>query len=180
MPTSTFKPTDKMRHDALQVRIEDQAVETFLTVHRALQECSDEVQQIVQELLEVVRDPETDPDDLAMVATTIREALFPSCHDGAPGLDLEELETEEAAGDPPAAAASAELDEQEAAFADRVRRVMEAKGLTQAALADAAGLNQPAVSMMLSRRCRPQRRTVHKIAAALGVPPEELWPAAAG
>jgi lambda repressor-like predicted transcriptional regulator len=30
--------------------------------------------------------------------------------------------------------------------------------------------------MILSRRCRPHQRTVGRIAAALGVEVEELWP----
>ena len=42
-------------------------------------------------------------------------------------------------------------------------------------LANASGVGQPAISMMLSRNCRPQKRTVIRIAAALGISPGELW-----
>ena len=35
---------------------------------------------------------------------------------------------------------------------------------------------QPAVSMMVNRTCYPQKRTVEKIASALSVEPEDLWP----
>ena len=147
-----------------------------IKIRHALKECSDEVRQIVEELLDVLDDPETDDDDHAMTLATIREALFPACYDGAPGVDLEALEAEEAAGDPAVAAILAELDAQEATFADRVERLMQQKGLTQTALAQAAGLNQPAISMMLSRQCRPQQRTVENVAKALGVSPETLWP----
>jgi transcriptional regulator with XRE-family HTH domain len=48
--------------------------------------------------------------------------------------------------------------------------------MTQAQLADKLGLGQPAISMMLQRNCRPQKRTVVRLADALGVAPEELWP----
>jgi transcriptional regulator with XRE-family HTH domain len=53
---------------------------------------------------------------------------------------------------------------------------MEAQGLSQAELAAKVGIGQPAVSMMLNRACRPQRKTVLRFAEALGVRPEELWP----
>jgi len=43
-------------------------------------------------------------------------------------------------------------------------------------LAEKIGVGQPAISMMLQRQCRPQKRTVMRIAEALGVSAEELWP----
>ena len=42
--------------------------------------------------------------------------------------------------------------------------------------AAAIGVGQPAISMVLTRNCRPQRRTVEKIAKALDVSAEEVWP----
>jgi len=45
------------------------------------------------------------------------------------------------------------------------------RGLTQAALAERIGVGQPAISMMLSRKCRPQRHTIEKLAAALQMAP---------
>src|SRR5690242_20119616 len=68
------------------------------------------------------------------------------------------------------------MDREEAVFAERLRELMEAKGMTQAELADKLGIGQPAISMMLNRACRPQRKTVIDIAQALEVPPEDLWP----
>jgi transcriptional regulator with XRE-family HTH domain len=53
---------------------------------------------------------------------------------------------------------------------------MESNGLTQAELAAKVGVGQPAISMMLNRSCRPQKKTVRRIATALGVTVEELWP----
>ena len=58
----------------------------------------------------------------------------------------------------------------------RVRKLMKVKGITQEDLANAAEITQPAVSNLLTRGCRPQRRTVEKFAGALGVNPSELWP----
>jgi transcriptional regulator with XRE-family HTH domain len=68
------------------------------------------------------------------------------------------------------------MDQEEASFADRLRSLMEKKGLTQEQLAAKVGVGQPAISMMLQRNCRPQRRTVLRLAEAFGVSPEELWP----
>jgi len=48
--------------------------------------------------------------------------------------------------------------------------------MTQEALAAKLGVGQPAISNMLNRQCRPQRRTVLRLAQALGISPEELWP----
>jgi transcriptional regulator with XRE-family HTH domain len=53
---------------------------------------------------------------------------------------------------------------------------MQAKKWTQEMLAEKAGVGQPAISNMLNRQCRPQRRTIQKFAAVLGVSPDELWP----
>ncbi len=55
---------------------------------------------------------------------------------------------------------------------------MEKRNLTQTALAGLVGLYQSAISVMLSRQCRPRRRTVAKLATALGVAPAGLCPAA--
>jgi transcriptional regulator with XRE-family HTH domain len=72
------------------------------------------------------------------------------------------------------------MNEEEADFAKRLRGLMEVKGLTQAQLATVVGIGQPAVSMMLNRACRPQKKTVLRFAEALGVAPEELWPGIQG
>ena len=68
------------------------------------------------------------------------------------------------------------MDRQEEHFADRVLALMRERDMTQAQLANACEIGQPAVSNLLSRRSRPQRRTVEKIARALGVATSEIWP----
>jgi transcriptional regulator with XRE-family HTH domain len=72
--------------------------------------------------------------------------------------------------------ASRRMADEEAAFAERLLTVMAEKSMSQVQLAAAVGVGQPAISMMLSRNCRPQRRTVEKLARALEVSPETLWP----
>jgi transcriptional regulator with XRE-family HTH domain len=52
---------------------------------------------------------------------------------------------------------------------------MERKNISQAELAKAIGVSQPAISLLLARKCRPQRRTVEKLAEALNVETRELW-----
>jgi transcriptional regulator with XRE-family HTH domain len=69
------------------------------------------------------------------------------------------------------------MDREEATFADRLRAVMQERGVTQEQLAERIGVGQSAIAMMLQRQCRPQRRTVSRMAEALEVPPDRLWPA---
>jgi DNA-binding XRE family transcriptional regulator len=70
----------------------------------------------------------------------------------------------------------AQMDQAEAVFAATLARLMAGRQLTQAQLAVQIGVGQSAISMLLKRRSRPQRRTLGKLAEALGVPVEELWP----
>ncbi|HEX8323484.1 MAG TPA: helix-turn-helix transcriptional regulator [Tepidisphaeraceae bacterium] len=70
----------------------------------------------------------------------------------------------------------ADLEGQERTFASKLDQLMKKHGMTQAELAEKTDVNQPAIANMLSRECRPQRRTIAKLAAAFGVEPEELWP----
>jgi lambda repressor-like predicted transcriptional regulator len=65
---------------------------------------------------------------------------------------------------------------EEGQFADRLRQLMADNGIKQEQLAKAIGVGQSAISMMLQRKCRPQKRTVRRLAQALGVAPDMLWP----
>ncbi|HJT76692.1 MAG TPA: helix-turn-helix transcriptional regulator [Gemmataceae bacterium] len=68
------------------------------------------------------------------------------------------------------------LEREEEVFVANLKRLMSERRLTQAELAERAGLSQPAISMMLARKYRPQRRTVRLLAQVLEVPERELWP----
>ena len=149
------------------------ASELFAQCFRAYLECSDHVQDVIRDMVNLVNDPETDEEIREAAHATITEALFPSFHDGSLGIDLEAWEKAECRTN---AALFRELDREEATFAERLARLMEEKGITQSQLASEIGVGQPAISMMLSRDCRPQRRTVEKIARVLNVSGEELWP----
>jgi DNA-binding XRE family transcriptional regulator len=74
----------------------------------------------------------------------------------------------------------ARMDQEEAQFAERLSRLLAERQMTQAELARRIGVGQSAVSMLLSRKCRPQPRTLGKMAEALGVAVEDLWPGQVG
>jgi len=140
----------------------------------ALMECSDVVQGVVHDMVEIMVDPEADDEDKEMAKATFLEALFPVSHNGSLGADLEELEEEHrngAIGD-----LIDEMDTEEFSFGEKVKVALVDRGMTQQQLAAAIGVGQPAVSMMLNREARPQLRTVKKIAEALQLSHEDLWP----
>lgn len=148
------------------------AVRQFASVMRAFKECSDAVQKGIIDMVDIVNDPTADADDKDMALRTIKEALFPQ-HRGA---DVDLFETER--GTPDELDAIQQLANEEQNFADRVSALMAQRGLTQKDLAELSGVGQPAISMMLRRNCRPQQKTVQRIAEALGVAKELLWPSA--
>lgn len=143
---------------------------------QAYLECSDAVQEVVTDMFAIISDTEVDADDREMAIMTLLEALFPSSHNGSLGGDLEELDTANREYCPNFAAVSSEMDQEEATFGDRVQKLLSEKNMTQSDLAKAIGVNQSAISMLLNRGARPQRRTVARIAEALRVSPESLWP----
>jgi lambda repressor-like predicted transcriptional regulator len=152
----------------------------FAQVFQAYMECSDEIQEVVRDMVAIVNDPEATENDRTMACSTIAESLFPYRHAGHLGIDLEKAERLEAESSKEFEEARDSMDIEEAHFADRVKAILEARGMAQADLAEACEIGQPAVSNLLSRQSRPQRRTVEKIAKALGVSPDEIWPAREG
>ena len=100
---------------------------------------------------------------------TISQILFPDS--GDPEDDL----VGDAVEDSPAPQ-RVSTNSMEDVFIERVRDLMERKCVTQKDLAAKIGCTQPAISQMLNRRCRPQKQTILKIAAALGVDAQDLWP----
>jgi transcriptional regulator with XRE-family HTH domain len=119
----------------------------------AIAECSDEVRDVVLRMVNVVESPEATPADRQHALATIAEVL--------------RLEPNEEDGQAPS---------QQAAFADRLRELMMEQCVTQQELAQRIGCSQPAVSQMVNRNCRPQKKTILKLAEALNVHPQELWP----
>ena len=143
---------------------------------RAYLECSGEVQSEIRDLLDVLNDPETDEDDRDMTLSTLADALFPNPYDGKLGMDLEESERLGVSQSEEMRHAVEEMDREEGTFAQRLGEFMDEKGMTQTTLAEQLGIGQSAISNMLHRQCRPQRRTVIRLAEALGVSPGDPWP----
>ena len=119
----------------------------------AIAECSDEVRDVVLRMVNVVESSQATPADrqhaLATIADVLR--LKPDNED-------------------------AQAPSQQAAFADRLRDLMTERCVTQQELAQRIGCSQPAISQMLNRNCRPQKKTILRLAQALDVLPQELWP----
>ena len=142
----------------------------------AFAECSDDIQQVIREMAVIVNSPDSDEDERAMAAETISEAIMPRVCDGQLGADLDTLDALAVANKQDGAGALRELEEEEETFSERLRVLLDQKGVTQEELAAKIGVGQSAISMMLNRSCRPQRRTINRIAQALGIEPEEIWP----
>ena len=135
-------------------------------------EASDAVKEVIESMSRIVNDPAADEDERSAALDTLVDALFPPRHPDDLGVDLETLEE----GDSnEARRIRAAMSRQEVRFARAVRKLMKERGVSQKKLAEKIGVGQPAVSMMLSRRCRPQQATVEKIAKALGVEARTLW-----
>lgn len=143
----------------------------------ALAECSDAIQQVVVRLIVIVKNPQTTPAERQRALMTIADSLFPNSDEsGEYGLDLVASEAGAAAESPALAREVQKMDTQEATFAQRLREIMQAKRISQLELADRVGCSQPAISQMLNRNCRPQKKTILKLAEALNVQACDLWP----
>ena len=143
---------------------------------RAYLECSDEVQQAVREMLQVLDEPSTSEEQWQMAISTIADALFRNPHQGEYGMDLAASKGEAAAVEPRLQAIVKQMDQEEIGFAQRLRKLMDERRITQEELAQRIGVGQPAISNMLNRDCRPQKKTIMKLATALNVSPTALWP----
>lgn len=159
-----LKPNPVSQLAASNVRI-------FLEIASAYDHCDAVIREVVDDMKSIFLDDAATEDEKKRAVYTIVEALFP------------ELSAEVAAADaaarrsPEALAREKAMDAEEAAFASNLQRLMQERGLTQEQLGERVGVGQAAISNMLARRCRPQRKTVAKFASALGVAPSELWPA---
>lgn len=169
-PTLSDYPTKKSDGNRIASQVFAQTLQAYL-------ECSDDVQAVIRDMAVVYNAPDATEEEREAALSTIAEALFPSHHNGTLGACLEDCEADAPLN---IKVVLKEMDREEATFGQRVNALLELRGMTQAELAAAIGVKQPAVAMMLSRACRPQRRTVEKIAEALRVSPEEIWPGIKG
>ena len=140
---------------------------TFLSAYK---ECSEEVRTIVDQMYEIIVDDDSTKEEKEHAIDVVAESLFPGLMQDVREAHAFVMSREHDSDD------GQRLDEQEASFAQRLRELMTTEGLTQTELAKRAGVQQPAISMMLARTCRPQQRTVLRLADALHVQPDDLWP----
>lgn len=138
-------------------------------------ECSDAVQAVIQNMARIIDDPNTDADDREAALDTLTEAFYPTMTDDLAGIELDAIKCYPRDGTD-VESIKARMADEEATFADRLAKLLDDRGITQLQLAEMTGVGQSAISMMLARNCRPQRRTIEKLATALKVKPEDLWP----
>jgi transcriptional regulator with XRE-family HTH domain len=152
-------------------------------LHRYM-ECSDNVQSVVRSMFAVLDNPHVTNEDRQRATRTIADALYlkPEEGHGGYGFDLVRVEQEPATKHPeehrrPLVAQRLEqLDKQQATFSERLRSILGQKNFTQEELAERIDCTQSAISKMINRNSRPQKKTILKMAAALNVAPTELWP----
>jgi len=154
--------------------VNEEVVAMAVKFIRAYLECADELQTHVKAMVDVIKTSD-DEQEIRLARHTIGEILFPEMTSA--GVSIEHLDECAEAEQADGADARRELDDEEATFAERLQSHLERLHLTQAELARKIGVGQSAISMMLKRKCRPQRSTVEKLAEALNVRFEELWPA---
>ena len=146
-----------------------ESVRNFLCVQHAYTECSDEVQAVVGDMTEVFNSPDATEEEKTGALYTIVEAIFPDVANEV--CDV----CEQFRKHPQSREYNDRLRDQEQRFAEKVLGIMKEKHITQTELADRIGIGQSGVSNLLTRRCRPQKRTIEKIANALGVELCDLW-----
>ena len=145
-------------------------VKVFLEIKSAYDECDRDIQEVIDDMCAVCSSDDASREQKHRAMHTIIEALFPS-------LAVDILESITALDNlPESIEYEKQLDSEEETFSERLKTAMREKGWTQEKLAERTGVGQPAISNMLNRQSRPQRRTVLRIAEALDVPPESLWP----
>jgi DNA-binding Xre family transcriptional regulator len=143
---------------------------SFARLFKAYLELTDSHQVALRRVIEIVNDEQADLDERERALDAIVDALSPhtfpfpgNSHDHNRSVHLQ-----------------GEMDNEEATFAARLKALLAMKKVTQIELAKRIGVRQSAVSMMVNRSSRPQRSTVEKIARALVVAPEYLWPTDTG
>jgi transcriptional regulator with XRE-family HTH domain len=132
--------------------------------------------ETVLRMLSVIEDPDSTTQETRRACSTIRAAIEVQDDPNRYGVNLGECELSAMVANPSVDRLAEELDSQEAAFAEKLRQFMKARGVTQRELASRIGCTQPAISQMLKRECRPQKKTILGLATALNVDPRDLWP----
>lgn len=133
-------------------------------------------QETISDKVKIAVDPTVSEEQRRRAEEEVLVALHKA---GGPASGIRPLSQEERLS-PGQRALRGRMDQEEEQFAERLSRLLAKREMTQAELARRIGVGQSAVSMLLSRKCRPQPRTLGKIAEALGVRIEDLWPGKIG
>ncbi len=144
-------------------------VKLYVAIRNAYDQCDPEIQEVVDCMIRIWNSDESTDDEKQRAIHTITDAIFPS-----ESVDLLSVCSHLAKRD--VDGHNQTMIDEEKTFADRLAAILLEKGQTQEELAAAIGVGQSAISNMLNRQSRPQRRTVARIASALGVSPQDLWP----
>jgi DNA-binding XRE family transcriptional regulator len=156
-----------MKNPAAECFIEN--IKIYLRIKSAFDECSDDIKEVVNEMVDISNSSESTEDEKRSAIYTIVEAIFPA-------LAADLLEScEKIRKSPKPQEYNNKLISQEEFFANQVREIMTNKNITQEQLAERIGVGQSAICNMLNRKCRPQRRTIEKVAKALDVEVDALW-----
>jgi lambda repressor-like predicted transcriptional regulator len=145
-------------------------VKTYLQVQHAFEQCTPEIQAVVKDMIEIYRDCDATPEEKNRALYTIAEAIFSGSGVDAFGSSCESHESNRSA------VVNEQMKSEEAYFAEKLASIMSNNGISQQILADFCGITQAAISNFLNQKCRPQKKTILKIASALNVTPETLWP----
>jgi predicted XRE-type DNA-binding protein len=142
-------------------------VRNFAEIFGAYKECTPDIQKIVDEMIAIFCNADSTKDEKQCAVDVILESLFPGLMTDFVQINKKLVRLEPS---------KESLEKQEKVFADRLARLIRERKVTQTEVAKLIGVQQPAISMMLKRKCRPQKQTVLKLAVALAVEPDDLWP----
>jgi transcriptional regulator with XRE-family HTH domain len=143
----------------------------------ALANCSDELQDAVLRLVVIVQNPQSPSSERQRAMAAIADMLSLSFENDAEECTPNRSADEGTPAHRPAPEGGGRgFGSQGSAFAERLRALMQARGISQQDLAERIGCSQPAISQMLGRNRRPQKATILRLAEALRVSPRELWP----
>lgn len=132
----------------------------------ALLESNEDVHQVVQMQLGILKNPKSKPADRKRAIQKVESALFHNTSSKTPQHLVQTNRLPQ----------PSHLQSQEALFSQKLMELMTSKCISQQELADRIGCSQPAISQMLHRKCRPHKQTLLQLAQALNVSPQELWP----
>ena len=143
----------------------------------AYMECTNDIQQLVKELIyDVILSDDSDADEKHMAIFSVADALFPNPYKGLHGMDLAESEFDAASRDPELAKIVADMNAEELSFSERLRSLMDEKGITQQSFVATVRLGSFAIPNIISRHGLPPRRSGQKIYQPFGVEQPAYFP----